>query len=48
MCWVALSRAVDIAAQLNAQHRAPEWAAVRDEIRAAILERGWSPGDDPG
>jgi GH15 family glucan-1,4-alpha-glucosidase len=42
MCWEALNRAIDIAPQLNAQHRAGEWAAARDEIRAAILEQGWS------
>jgi GH15 family glucan-1,4-alpha-glucosidase len=42
MCWAALNRAVDIAAQLKAQHRAREWAAARDEIRAAILDQGWS------
>jgi GH15 family glucan-1,4-alpha-glucosidase len=42
MCWSALNRAIDIAPQLNAPHRAGEWAAARDEIRAAILEQGWS------
>jgi GH15 family glucan-1,4-alpha-glucosidase len=42
MCWAALNRAIDLAPQLNAQHRAGEWAAARDEIRAAILEQGWS------
>jgi GH15 family glucan-1,4-alpha-glucosidase len=41
-CWAALDRAIDIASQLNAQHRAGEWAAARDEIRAAILDQGWS------
>src|SRR5215469_1817057 len=38
MCWVALDRAIALAPQL----RAEEWAAARDEIRAAILEHGWS------
>ena len=42
MCWAALDCAIDIAPQLNAQHRAGEWAAARDEIRAAILEQRWS------
>jgi GH15 family glucan-1,4-alpha-glucosidase len=42
MCWAALNCAIDIAPQLNAAHRAGEWAAARDEIRAAILEQGWS------
>ena len=41
-CWAALNRAIDIAPQLNAQHRVEEWAAARDEIRAAILDQGWS------
>jgi GH15 family glucan-1,4-alpha-glucosidase len=41
-CWAALNRAIDIAPQLSAQHRVQEWAAARDEIRAAILEHGWS------
>jgi GH15 family glucan-1,4-alpha-glucosidase len=42
MCWAALNRAIDMAPQLKAQHRAGEWAAARDEIRATILEQGWS------
>src|SRR5262249_53248720 len=36
------NRAIDIAPQLNAQHRVQAWATARDEIRAAILEHGWS------
>jgi alpha,alpha-trehalase len=28
--------------QFDATDRVPGWSAVRDEIRAAILERGWS------
>jgi alpha,alpha-trehalase len=42
MCWVALDRAIALARQLGAADRAGSWAAARDEIRAAILERGWS------
>ena len=42
MCWVALDRAIALAPQLGAGDRAQGWAAARDEIRAAILERGWS------
>jgi len=41
-CWAALDRAIDIAPHLDAPHRAGEWAAARDEIRTAILTRGWS------
>src|SRR3954454_4901048 len=43
MCWVALDRAVKLAPALGAHGaKADVWAAERDEIRAAILERGWS------
>jgi GH15 family glucan-1,4-alpha-glucosidase len=42
MCWVALDRAIALAPQLDAEHRVAEWAATRDEIRAAILEHGWN------
>jgi GH15 family glucan-1,4-alpha-glucosidase len=42
MCWVALDRAIALSTQLDAQEQVREWAAARDEIRTAILERGWS------
>jgi alpha,alpha-trehalase len=42
MCWVALDRAIALAPRLGAKDKVPGWTAVRDEIRAAILERGWS------
>ena len=42
MCWAALERAIDIAPHLRAQHKTGEWAAAREEIRAAILEQGWN------
>jgi GH15 family glucan-1,4-alpha-glucosidase len=42
MCWVALDRAIALAPQLGAADRTPQWAVVRDEIRAAITERGWN------
>jgi alpha,alpha-trehalase len=42
MCWVALDRAIDLATQLDARDHVTEWAAARDEIRAAILKQGWS------
>ncbi len=42
MCWVAADRAITLARQLGAGHRVAEWAAARDEIRAAILDLGWS------
>jgi alpha,alpha-trehalase len=42
MCWVALDRAITLAPQLGAEERVTAWTAARDEIRAAILTRGWS------
>ncbi len=42
LCWTALDRAVKLADRLGDQGKHDEWAAARDEIRAAILERGWS------
>jgi alpha,alpha-trehalase len=42
MCWVALDRAIALAPLLGADDKTEAWAAVRDQIRAAILERGWN------
>jgi GH15 family glucan-1,4-alpha-glucosidase len=42
MCWTALDRAVRLAPRLGPYAKADEWAAERDAIREAILERGWS------
>jgi pentatricopeptide repeat protein len=42
LCWTALDRAVKLAPQLGMHAKVDEWAAVRDEIREAVLERGWS------
>src|SRR3954452_2764177 len=43
MCWVALDRAVKLAPALGARAaKVDAWAAERDRVRAAILERGWS------
>jgi GH15 family glucan-1,4-alpha-glucosidase len=42
MCWVALDRAMVLADQLHATDRVTHWKAIRDEIRAAILEQGWN------
>jgi alpha,alpha-trehalase len=43
LCWTALDRAVKLAPLLG-EHgaKSEEWAADRDRIRAAVLERGWS------
>jgi GH15 family glucan-1,4-alpha-glucosidase len=42
MCWTALDRAVKLAPRLGEFAKAEEWAAERDAIRDAVLERGWS------
>jgi alpha,alpha-trehalase len=42
MCWVALDRAIALARPLGAEDRVAGWAAARDQIRTAILERGWN------
>jgi GH15 family glucan-1,4-alpha-glucosidase len=42
LCWTALDRAVKLAPQLGQHAKLKEWEAARDEIRAAILGRGWS------
>jgi GH15 family glucan-1,4-alpha-glucosidase len=42
MCWVALDRAIALASVLNAEDKVERWSAIREEIRTAILERGWS------
>ena len=42
LCWTALDRAVKLAPKLSEHARVAEWAAERDRIRDAILERGWS------
>jgi GH15 family glucan-1,4-alpha-glucosidase len=41
-CWVALDRAVELVPRLGEHARPDAWAAERDRIRAAILQRGWS------
>jgi GH15 family glucan-1,4-alpha-glucosidase len=42
MCWVAMDRAIALAGQLGAEDRVTDWAAARDDIRTAIVERGWN------
>ncbi|MFZ0665469.1 MAG: glycoside hydrolase family 15 protein [Acidimicrobiales bacterium] len=42
MCWVALDRAVVLAERLNASDRVGAWKQTQDEIREAILTKGWS------
>jgi GH15 family glucan-1,4-alpha-glucosidase len=42
MCWVAVDSAIALAGHLEAEGRVADWRAARDEIRAAILTRGWN------
>jgi alpha,alpha-trehalase len=42
MCWVALDRAIHLAARLDASDKVDFWSGQRDEIRDSILQRGWS------
>jgi GH15 family glucan-1,4-alpha-glucosidase len=42
LCWVALDRAIALAPQLGEHANLDQWTAERDEIRGAILTRGWS------
>jgi GH15 family glucan-1,4-alpha-glucosidase len=42
LCWVALDRAIALVSQLGMHADVDRWTAQRDEIRHAILTRGWS------
>ncbi len=42
LCWVALDRAIALAPQLGMYAEVDHWTAERDEIREAVLTRGWS------
>jgi alpha,alpha-trehalase len=42
MCWVAVDSAIALAGHLRAEDRVAGWEAIRDEIRTAILTRGWN------
>ena len=42
LCWVALDRAVKLAPALGDYASVDAWTAVRDEIREAVLNLGWS------
>ncbi|WP_410814072.1 glycoside hydrolase family 15 protein [Micromonospora sp. 067-2] len=41
-CWVALDRAVRFGDTLGGPDDVARWAAARDEVRATVLDRGWS------
>ncbi len=46
MCWVALDRAVALADRLDATDRVGTWTQTQEQIREAILTRGWSDRAD--
>jgi GH15 family glucan-1,4-alpha-glucosidase len=41
MCWAALDRAVKLADRLGGEADVARWEAAREDVRAAILDRGW-------
>ncbi|MGN9892281.1 glycoside hydrolase family 15 protein [Micromonospora sp. L31] len=41
-CWTALDRAVRFGSRLGGPADVARWAAARDEVRAAVLTRGWN------
>jgi GH15 family glucan-1,4-alpha-glucosidase len=42
MCWVALDRAISLSDRLGAGADPDRWSIAREEVRAAVLEQGWS------
>ncbi|MCW2877465.1 MAG: glycoside hydrolase family 15 [Sphaerisporangium sp.] len=42
MCWVGLDRAIALAPLLGATSRVADWTRTREQIRTAILTRGWN------
>jgi alpha,alpha-trehalase len=42
LCWTALDRAVKLASKLGMYAKQEDWATARDEIRDAVLTKGWS------
>jgi GH15 family glucan-1,4-alpha-glucosidase len=42
MCWVAVDRAIRLADRLGEEADVTRWQTAREEIRTAILDRGWN------
>ncbi|WP_319458544.1 glycoside hydrolase family 15 protein [Micromonospora sp. RTP1Z1] len=43
-CWTALDRAVRFGLRIGDAGDVARWAAARDEVREAVLTRGWNDG----
>jgi GH15 family glucan-1,4-alpha-glucosidase len=43
MCWVALDRALRLAAKRSLPANVAKWLGVRDEIYEDIMQHGWDP-----
>ncbi|MCW3817531.1 glycoside hydrolase family 15 protein [Micromonospora sp. DR5-3] len=41
-CWTALDRAVRFGRRIGDERAVARWAAARDEVRQAVLTRGWN------
>jgi len=42
MCWVAVDRAISLAAILQSTEKVPQWTEARDAIAASVRTEGWS------
>ena len=42
MCWVALDRAIAMAARIGAEDKIDEWTGDKDEIFTTVVRDGWS------
>lgn len=42
MVWVALDRAIKMAAEFGLEGERGKWVSTRDEVRAAVLDKGYS------
>jgi GH15 family glucan-1,4-alpha-glucosidase len=42
LCWVALDRAISLAPELGHYANVEHWTSEREQVREAILTRGWS------
>jgi len=43
MCWVAIERAIRLAARRGLPSDVERWRKARDAIYRRVMDRGWSP-----